>query len=351
MDLYRESAQLGLVGCTIDPAYGGSGMDAAAYCAIHEELSAADPAFCLSYLASSCLFGNNLSQNGSEEQKMKYLPDFCEGKTIGGMCMSEPAVGTDVLGMQTSAVRDGDNYILNGQKMWITNGAINDTETGDVFLVYARVGDNAKELSMFIVEKDFPGFSLGQRIKDKSGMRASGTAELVFEDCVVPAENRVGPEGAAMVCMMRNLEIERVVLAAMSCGIARKSIEVMNQYGQDRKAFGKPLHSFGQIQRYISDSYAQYMAGKTYLYHTAGQMELDSSGQRLDTDGVKLFCTTMGKDVADNAIQVLGGYGYCGEYHVERLWRDAKLLEIGGGTLESHQKNMVRELLAHDKLP
>ena len=154
-----------------------------------------------------------------------------------------------------------------------------------------------------------------------------------------------------MICMMRNLEIERVVLAAMSAGIARKCVEVMNAYAQERKAFGQPLHNFGQIQRHIAESYAEFMAGRTYLYHVAGLMELDTAGQRLDTDGVKLFCTTMGKNVADRAIQVLGGYGYVGDYHVERLWRDAKLLEIGGGTIESHQKNMVRDLLRVDKLP
>jgi isovaleryl-CoA dehydrogenase len=291
------------------------------------------------------LFANNLQINGSDEQRSKYLPDACAGKKVCGMCMTEPGAGTDVLGMQTTAARRGDTYVLNGAKMWITNGAVSDTELGDTFLVYARVeGSPRNQLSMFIVEKGFAGFSLGQKIKGKLGMRASTTAELVFEDCQVPAKNLVGSEGAATLHMMRNLELERLALAGMSLGIARRSIEVMNRYASERTSFGKPLREFGQIQRYISQSYAEYMAGRAYTYYTASTMSLDTPGHRLDSDGVKLFTSTMGKDVADRAIQVLGGYGYVAEYVVERLWRDAKLLEIGGGTLEAHQKNMCREL-------
>jgi len=340
--LYKELGELGLLGLTVPAEYGGSDMDAAAVCAVHEELSAADPAFCLSYLAHSLLFANNLARNGNEDQKQRFLPGACDGSMIGGMGMSEPGYGTDVLGLQTSAVKQGDNYVLNGQKMWITNGCVDDKTLGDAFLVYARTGP--KSLSLFIVEKGMPGFSLGQRIKNKCGMRASNTAELVFEDVVIPKANLVGDEGGAVVCMMRNLEIERVALGAMSLGIARKSLEVMLQYSKDRVAFGKSIGQHGQIQKYIGDSYAAYMAGRSYTYDVAGKMSLDAAGNRLATDGVKLYCTTMGKTVADNAIQVLGGNGYIGEYNVERLWRDAKLLEIGGGTLESHQKNIVREL-------
>jgi isovaleryl-CoA dehydrogenase len=320
-------------------------LDPVAAVIAHEELSAADPGFALAYLAHAMLFANNLQVNGSDQQRSKYLPDACSGKQVCGMCMTEPGAGTDVLGMQTTAVRKGDVYMLNGAKMWITNGAVSDTELGDTFLVYARVeGQPRSQLSMFIVEKGFTGFSLGQKIKGKLGMRASTTAELVFEDCEVPAENLVGSEGAATICMMRNLEIERVTLAAMSLGIARRSIEVMNRYATERTSFGKPLRDFGQIQRYISQSYAEFMAGRAYTYYTASSMKLDEPGHRLDSDGVKLFTSTMGKDIADRAIQVLGGYGYVAEYAVERLWRDAKLLEIGGGTLEAHQKNMCREL-------
>lgn len=349
--LFRKLGELGLLGVTVEERFGGSGLDPLAAVIVHEELSAADPGFALAYLAHSMLFANNLQVNGSDEQRAKYLPDACTGRKVCGMCMSEPGAGTDVLGLQTTARNNGDHYLLNGAKMWITNGAVSDTELGDTFLVYARVeGKPRSQLSMFIVEKGFPGFALGQKIKGKLGMRASTTAELVFEDCRVPVENLVGSEGGATLCMMRNLEIERVTLAAMSLGIARRSIEVMNRHASDRAAFGKPLREFGQIQRHIAESYAEYMAGRTYTYYTATQMKLDEPGGRLDSDGVKLFTSTMGKQVADRAIQVLGGYGYVAEYAVERLWRDAKLLEIGGGTLEAHQKNMCRELARLERL-
>ncbi|RHY46541.1 hypothetical protein DYB38_011675, partial [Aphanomyces astaci] len=194
VDLFRELGELGLLGITVPEKYGGSGMDALAAVIAHEELSSSDPAFCLSFLAHSMLFANNLARNGNDAQCAKYLPAASSGEAICGMAMSEPAVGTDVLGMKTTAVKRGDEYILNGTKMWITNGAINDTDLGDTFLVYARTGNsgNAREdFSSFIVEKGFEGFSLGQRIKDKCGMRASMTAELVFENCRVPAENLV----------------------------------------------------------------------------------------------------------------------------------------------------------------
>lgn len=356
LDLFRRCGDLGLLGVTVDPEYGGSGMDATAACIVHEELSASDPAFCLSYLAHSQLFVNNLARNGTPEQMAQYLPRACDGSLIGGMGMSEPQAGTDVLGMGTKATRNSDGtYTLRGAKMWITNGAVSDTELGDAFLVYARTGGPevrpSKAISLFLVDKGMPGFSLGQRLKDKCGMRASPTAELVFDDVVVPASNLVGTEGGATICMMRNLEIERVVLAAMAVGIARRSLQAMNAYANERKAFGQPLSQFGQIQRHLADSYAEYMAGKTYLYQVANRMDLDASGNRLDTDGVKLFCTTMGKTIADRAMQVLGGYGYMGDYVVERLWRDAKLLEIGGGTLESHQKNMAREMALMPTIP
>ena len=352
LGLFRKLGELGLLGVTVPETYGGSGLDATAAVIVNEELSAADPGFSLAYLAHAILFANNLAVNGNEEQCRKYLPEICAGQKVGGMGMSEPGAGTDVLGLQTTAVRKGDTYILDGAKMWITNGAISDTELGDLFLVYARVaGQGRSQLSMFIVEKGFPGFQLGQKIKGKLGMRASTTAELVFDGCEVPAENRVGEEGTATLHMMRNLELERVTLAGMSLGIARRSVEVMNRYAQDRSAFGKPIREFGQIQRYLAESYADYMAGRAYTYYTSGEMDLSKPGHRLDSDGVKLFTSTMGKEVADRAIQVLGGYGYVAEYQVERLWRDAKLLEIGGGTLEAHHKNMTREMERMDRIP
>jgi isovaleryl-CoA dehydrogenase len=250
--------------------------------------------------------------------------------------------------MRTTAKKDGDHYIVNGRKMWITNGVVDEDKktTADVMLFYARTGgsDDRPQITSFVVERGTPGFAVGQKIRDKAGMRGSNTAEMVLEDVRVPAANRIGDEGGAIKCMMRNLALERLTLAAMSLGIARRSIEVMVQYANDRIAFGKPLNEFGQIQRHIADSYAEYMACRAYVYDTARRMPLDAYGNRLDSDGVKLVSSTMGKNVADRAMQVLGGYGYVGEYVVERLWRDAKLLEIGGGTIEAHQKNMTRDL-------
>lgn len=344
VELFRKLGELGLLGVTVPEEYGGSGMDATAAVIIHEELASSDPAFCLSYLAHSMLFVNNLARNGSEAQKNQFLPRACDGSLIGGMCMSEPSAGTDVLGMRTTAVKQGDEYVINGSKMWITNGTLDGKSTGDAYLVYAKTGKGPRDVSLFLVEKTMKGFSLGQKIQDKCGMRASMTAELVFQDCRVPALNLVGQEGKAALCMMRNLEIERVVLAAMSLGIARRCIEEMNRYARDRQAFGSRLNTFGQIQRFIAESYAEYQAGRSYVYHTANHLNLDSAGNGLDADGVKLYCGAMGKNVADRAIQVMGGYGYVGEYNVERLWRDSKLLEIGGGTNEAHHKNIVRDL-------
>lgn len=351
LELFRKLGELGLLGVTVPLEYGGSGMDATAAVIVHEELSAIDPGFCLAYLAHSMLFVNNLAVNGNEEQRERFLPPTCSGEMVAGMCMSEPNAGTDVLAMSTMATRDGDDYILNGQKMWITNGAVSDSELGDIFLVYAKIDDRAaRDVSLFLVEKGMEGFSLGQKITDKLGMRASTTAELVFENVRIPAKNLVGHEGGAVKSMMRNLALERVALAAMSLGIARRCVEVMNRYAKERHSFGKPLNRFGQIQRHIAESYGEYMAGRSYVYQVAATLELDAFGNRIDSDGVKLYCSTMGKNVADRAIQVLGGYGYVGEYDVERLWRDAKLLEIGGGTIEAHQKNMTRDLSGLEKL-
>ena len=349
IELFRELGELGLLGITVPEEYGGSGLDAVAATIAHEELSYSDAGFGLAYLAHSMLFVNNLAQNGSEDQKARILPKVCSGEWIGAMAMSEPDAGTDVLGLSTTAEQDAEgNWILNGRKMWITNGCIDDEGTpADVVWVYARTGYDDKgraKLSTFLVENGMPGYSVGQKIFDKTGMRASNTAELVFDDCVVPAVNLVGEEGGSLIHMMGNLEIERLTLAAMSLGIARRCLHEMNKYASEREAFGVQIRSFGQMQRHIAESWAKYRAMRAYIYDTANNIKLGSAGQRLDSDGVKLFATTAAKEIADAAIQVMGGYGYVAEYHVERLWRDSKLLEIGGGTLESHQKNITRDL-------
>jgi isovaleryl-CoA dehydrogenase len=348
-DLFRKLGALGLHGITIDEAYGGVGMDATAVAIVNEELSYSDPGFCLAYLAHAQLMVNNLAFNGSEGQKARILPFVCSGQWIGCMGMSEPGYGTDVLGMSTSAIRQGDgSWLLNGRKMWITNGVIDDGDTpADVCMVYAKTGEDANgrsQITTFIVERGMEGYSVGQKIVDKLGMRASNTAELVFDDVRVPVENVVGLPGDSMIHMMRNLEIERIALAAMAVGISRRCLSIMNRYASDREAFGRRIREFGQIQRHIAESWAEYRAMRAYVYDTALRTRLSESGNRLDSDGVKLYSTTAAKNIADRAIQVLGGYGYVGEYVVERLWRDSKLLEIGGGTLESHQKNIARDL-------
>ena len=350
IELLKSMGEMGLLGITASEEYGGAGLDAIAAVIVHEELSASDPGFALAYLAHSMLFVNNLEFNGNVEQKERIMPKVCSGEWIAAMAMSEPDAGTDVLGISTTAQQNSDgNWILNGRKMWITNGCLDDEGTpADVVWVYAKTGTDDRgraQISTFLVENGMPGYTVGQKIMDKTGMRASNTAELVFEDCIVPKENLVGGIGESMIHMMRNLEIERLTLAAMSLGIARRSLDEMNKYASDREAFGKPIRKFGQIQRYIGESYAKYRAMRAYIYDTANNMQLGKSGQRLDSDGVKLFATTAAKEIADAAIQVMGGFGYVAEYTVERLWRDSKLLEIGGGTIESHQKNITRDLI------
>mmetsp|Transcript_45326 Transcript_45326/g.109755 ORF Transcript_45326/g.109755 Transcript_45326/m.109755 type:complete len:371 (+) Transcript_45326:380-1492(+) len=354
LPLLKQLGDLGLLGLTVPETYGGSGMDATASVIVHEELSTSDPAFCLSYLAHSLLLVHNLSINSSHKQKEKWLPRACAGDIIGGMAMSEPGAGTDVLGMSTKATKQSldttstnDCWTLNGRKMWITNGTLDGgLTTGDLFLTYAKTGPERQDITAFLVEKGMPGFELGQQIRDKLGMRASPTAELVLDNVEIPSHNVIGEVNGATLCMMRNLEVERLGLAAMGLGIARRSINVMKEYASQRQAFGSDLWKFGQIQQMITTSYAEYMAGRTYVYALANRLDLESDGNGLDADGAKLYCAQMAKEVADRSIQVLGGYGYVGDSAVERLWRDAKLLEIGGGTNESHHKNMARDLKA-----
>ncbi|MEN3015630.1 MAG: acyl-CoA dehydrogenase family protein [bacterium] len=340
--LFRSLGELGLLGLTVPQEYGGAGMDAVASVIAHEELAYSDPGFCLAYLAHSILFVNNFFQNSNDYQRKKYLGKVISGEWIGAMCMTEPDAGTDVFGMKTRAVKKGDYYYITGRKTYITNGAIDKDTPADIFLVYAKTGD--REISTFVVEKTFEGFSLGQVLKNKTGMRSSITAELVFDSCKVPQENLLGKEGESTIHMMKNLEIERLTLAAISTGIASRCLEIMIEYANNRYAFGKPIKEFGQIQRYIADSYAKYMAARSYLYYVASKIDMSKPGFRIDTDGVKLFASTAAKEIADNAMQVLGGYGYFAEAVVDRMWRSAKLIEIGGGTLEAHQKNITKDL-------
>ena len=332
--LLRELGDLGLIGVTIPDADGGAGMDAVASCIVHEELAYSDPGFALGYLAHALLFVNNFYWAGNAGQRKRYLAKTLTGESIGAMGMTEPAVGTDVLGMQTTARKVGDAYVINGRKTFITNAP-----EADVFLVYAKLEDR---ITTFVVERAFAGFSTSPKIP-KMGMRASTMAELIFEDVHVPGENLVGTEGGGITNMMRNLEIERLGLSAMSLGMARRCLDVMVQYATDRRSFGKPLADHGQIQRYIGESYAKVEAMRALIYNVAATTG-PTKRNRLGTDAAKLFSATAAKEVADAAVQVLGGYGYCSEYRVEQFLRDTKLIEIGGGTLEAHQKNITRDL-------
>ena len=332
--LLRRLGELGLIGITIPDADGGAGLDAVASVIVHEELAWSDPGFTLGYLAHALLFVNNFYWAGNPAQRKKYLAKALTGEAVGGMGMTEPSVGTDVLGMGTVARRDGDDYVLDGRKTFITNGL-----EGHVFVVYAKLDDR---ITTFLVERGFAGFSTSPKIA-KLGMRASSMSELIFDGCRVPRENLLGVEGGGITNMMRNLEIERLGLAAMSLGMAQRCLDEMTRYSMERHSFGKPIHEHGQIQRHIGEAYAKVEAIRALVYAVAATVS-PTSRNRLGTDAAKLFASTAAKEVADSAIQVLGGYGYCTEYRVEQFWRDAKLIEIGGGTIEAHQKNITRDL-------
>jgi isovaleryl-CoA dehydrogenase len=333
--LFRRLGELGLLGVTVAAEDGGAGLDATAAVIVHHELAKYDPGFCLAYLAHAMLFANNFANCASVAQRRRYLPRVISGEWIAGMGMTEPGAGTDVLGMTTTAVRDGDQWVVNGSKTYITNGC-----EGFCFLVYAKVDG---QITAFVVDRDCPGFSTSQHI-DKLGMRGSTMAELVFEDCRVPGANLLGTVGGGVTHMMRNLEMERLTLAAMSVGIAERCVEIMTRYAVERRAFGQPLASFGQIQRYVADGYAATEAAKALVYNVARDVGPHARA-RIGSDAAKLFAAPVGKMCADYAMQVMGGAGYCREFPVERLWRDAKLLEIGGGTLEAHQKNLTKDLV------
>jgi isovaleryl-CoA dehydrogenase len=334
----RLGSELNLFGITIPEEQGGLGLDATASVIIHEEMSRFDPAFTLSYLAHEVLFVNNFYHASDDVQRKKFLPESLTGEIVCGMGMTEPGAGTDVLGMQTIATKKGDKYIINGSKQYITNGPM-----GKYFLIYAKTDRSSRKMSSFVIDSSYKGFVVGKK-EEKMGMRSSPTSQLLFEDMEVPAENLLGKEDDAIIHMMRNLEIERVALAAQSLGIARRCIDIMCDYSmRHREAFGKKLAEFGQIQKMIADSYAEYQAARALVYQVASELSPDHRNS-LGAASAKLIATQMGERVSRNAIQVLGGYGYCREYPVERLHRDAILLSIGGGTNEAMQKNIISDL-------
>ncbi|HEY3594128.1 MAG TPA: acyl-CoA dehydrogenase family protein [Polyangiaceae bacterium] len=334
-ELFVECGKLGLLGITVSADDGGAGMDAVAAVIAHHEMSRSDPGFTLAYLAHSMLFVNNFYYTSIAEQRHRYLSRVISGEWLGAMGMTEPGGGTDVIGMRTTARRERGGYVLNGRKALITNAP-----DADIFLIYAKLDGR---ITSFVLERSFHVLKTGTPTH-KMGMRASTMGEVVMDDCFVPAENLLGGEGQGVVHMMRNLEIERITLAAMSLGIADRCLEIMVTYARERTAFGRPIAEFGQIQRYIGESYAGTEAARALVYSVARTIRHDRKN-RLGSDAAKLFAAPVGKAVADNAMQVLGGWGYCDEFKVERFLRDAKLLEIGGGTLESHQKNITRDLV------
>jgi len=340
--LFRSAGAIGLLGVTLAEEYGGAGLDATAAVQVFEALSTSDPGFALSVLAHSILFAQNVAVNGEAEQRRRVLPKAASGEWIGGLCITEPQGGTDVLAMRTTASRDGDCYVLDGAKTWISNGGIDEETLGDAFVVYAMT--RPREITSFLVEKDMPGFSLGQKWTDKLGMRSSFTAELLFDGVRVPAENRLGADGEGAVQLMRNLEIERLTLAAISIGIAQRSLEVMIAHANERQSFGVAIKEHGQIQRHIAECFAEYRAARVLVYETARRLDLSAVSRGVNGDAAKLVAAQVGKRTADAAMQVLGGYGYVGEYVVSRQWRDAKLIEIGGGTIEAHHMNVVNAL-------
>ncbi len=337
-ELFVKLGELGLLGITVPEQYGGSGLNATAATIVMEELGAVCASTALSYLAHSMLAVHNLSVNGSEDQKKKYLPKLCSGEWIGGMGMTEPGAGSDLLGMKTKAEKKGNVYLLNGTKTFITNGSV-----GDFFLCYARIGSEKKAIGTFLVEKSFKGFSVGKKLH-KLGMRASPTSELVFENCEVPKENLVGREGESVGHMMRNLNIERVTIAGISNGIARAALDFSNKYSTQRRQFERPIGHFQMVQKMIADNFSHYMASRALTFHCAKLVD-DQKGSNLMAAACKVFAAEMATKVALNAIQILGGYGYTKEYPVERFMRDAKLMEIGAGTSEVMRLIIARDLL------
>lgn len=347
IEAMRQLGELGLLGITADPEFGGSGMDVVAATLVMEELGAVCASTALSYLAHSILAVNNLNQNGSEEQKRRYLPRLCSGEWIGSMAMSEPAAGSDAFGMQTQAKRVGDKYVLNGTKMWITNAT-----HSDFFWVYAKTGADKKDVSTFIVEKSFKGFSVGKKL-DKFGMRASPTCELIFNNCEVPLENLVGEPGKSGHHMKRNLLVERVTIAGISLGIARSAIQYTTRYAKDRKQFDSPLMDFQMVQQMLADATAEYLAARSLTFESAAACDRfghESPEALLLGTSAKLFAAHRATKIALDAIQILGGYGYTKEYPVERYMRDAKLIEIGAGTNEI-MRVILASLLQKEKFP
>jgi isovaleryl-CoA dehydrogenase len=338
-DLWPRLGELGVLGVTVDEEYGGAGLGYLAHCVAMEEISRGSAAVGLSYGAHSNLCVNQIHRNGTPEQKRKYLPKLVSGEHVGALAMSEPNSGSDVVSMRTRADRRGDRYVLNGTKMWITNGPVAET-----FVVYAKTDPTAgsRGMTAFIVEKSFKGFSQAQKL-DKLGMRGSDTSELVFEDCEVPAENVLGAVGNGVNVLMSGLDYERVVLAAGPLGIMQACMDVVVPYVHDRKQFGRPIGQFQIMQAKLADMYVTMNASKSYVYAVARACD-DGRTTREDAAGAILYAAERATWMALEAIQCLGGNGYINDFSTGRLLRDAKLYEIGAGTSEIRRMLIGREI-------
>ena len=338
-DLWKKFGDMGLLGITVPEEDGGSGMGYLAHCIAMEEISRASASVGLSYGAHSNLCVNQLKINASAEQKAKYLPTLLSGDHVGALAMSEPGAGSDVVSMQLRAKEDGDHYILNGNKMWITNGP-----DADVLVVYAKTDPDAgsKGITAFIIEKGMPGFSTAQKL-DKLGMRGSNTCELVFQDCRVPAENVLGEVGKGVRVLMSGLDYERTVLAAGPIGIMQAAMDIVIPYIHERKQFNQSIGEFQLVQGKVADMYTTLNACRAYLYAVAAACDRGQTSRK-DAAGVILYCAEKATQVALDAIQLLGGNGYINEYPTGRLLRDAKLYEIGAGTSEIRRMLIGREL-------
>ena len=340
-DLWKKLGDLGLLGITVEESHGGTGMGYLAHVIAMEEISRASASVGLSYGAHSNLCVNQIRRNGSDAQRKAYLPKLISGEHVGALAMSEPGAGSDVVGMRLKAELRGDRYVLNGNKMWITNGP-----DADVLVVYAKTDANAgpRGITAFIIEKGMKGFTTAQKL-DKLGMRGSNTCELVFRDCVVPAGNILGGEGRGVNVLMSGLDYERAVLAGGPLGIMAACLDVVIPYVHERKQFGQPIGEFQLMQGKLADMYATFSACRAYVYAVAQALDRGET-TRKDAAGAILYAAEKATWMAGEAIQALGGMGYINETPTGRLWRDAKLYEIGAGTSEIRRMLIGRELFS-----
>ena len=338
-DLWLELGKLGVLGVTASPDYGGAGMGYLAHCVAMEEISRASASVGLSYGAHSNLCVNQINRHGTPAQKARYLPGLISGDKVGALAMSEAGSGSDVVSMALRADRRGDRYVLNGTKMWITNGP-----DADTLVVYAKTDPNggARGITAFLIEKGFPGFSTSPKL-DKLGMRGSNTCELVFADCSVPCENVLGLDGKGVEVLMSGLDYERVVLAGGPVGIMAAAMDLVLPYVHDRKQFGRQIGEFQLVQGKIADMYTRMNACRAYVYAVATACDRGEANRK-DAAGCILYAAENATQVALDAIQLLGGNGYINDYPAGRLLRDAKLYEIGAGTSEIRRMLIGREL-------